>query len=67
MILNIHSGSVGPTVTRALRRLRSAYLELTRSQRCVNESGPTAQTKDKTALNHPLQLQRSAIRFGTRR
>jgi RNA polymerase sigma factor (sigma-70 family) len=27
-ILNIHPGSVGPTVTRALRRLRQAYFDL---------------------------------------
>ncbi len=36
-ILNIHPGSVGQTITRALRKLRVAYLELTRARERVND------------------------------
>jgi RNA polymerase sigma-70 factor (ECF subfamily) len=61
LILDIHPGSVGPTITRALRKLRNAYLALTEKPECT--AGPS--TRDKHTRTDTL-VGESALRFRVR-
>ena len=61
LILNIHAGSVGPTITRALRRLRTAYLDLTRPQ---VRAGDPERNEPTDIPSANATLARSAGRYG---